>query len=225
MKIVAKKTYDRTVLDVNIELEEHKIYALIGANGSGKSTLLKSLSSIVNVDDDSIIDIPFKKNDIYYMPQMPYSFDLSVYSNIKLGIPTNYSVGQKIYCKYRIDTMLKDIDLFRLKKANASTLSGGEKQKMVLVRSLVINHDVLLLDEPTSAMDINATLQAEELIKKYKEEFNGTIILATHSIKQAQRLADTVIFLDNGEVKEIANAQTFIDSPQSNELKDFLQKI
>lgn len=225
MKIVAKKTYDRTVLDVNIELEEHKIYALIGANGSGKSTLLKSLSSIVNVDDDSIIDIPFKKNDIYYMPQMPYSFDLSVYSNIKLGIPTNYSVGQKIYCKYRIDTMLKDIDLFRLKKANASTLSGGEKQKMALVRSLVINHDLLLLDEPTSAMDINATLQAEELIKKYKEEFNGTIILATHSIKQAQRLADTVIFLDNGEVKEIADAQTFIDSPQSNELKDFLQKI
>ena len=225
MKMVAKKTYDRTVLDVNIELEEHKIYALIGANGSGKSTLLKSLSSIVNVDDDSIIDIPFKKNDIYYMPQMPYSFDLSVYSNIKLGIPTNYSVGQKIYCKYRIDTMLKDIDLFRLKKANASTLSGGEKQKMALVRSLVINHDLLLLDEPTSAMDINATLQAEELIKKYKEEFNGTIILATHSIKQAQRLADTVIFLDNGEVKEIADAQTFIDSPQSNELKDFLQKI
>ena len=225
MKIVAKKTYDRTVLDVNIELEEHKIYALIGANGSGKSTLLKSLSSIVNVDDDSIIDIPFKKNDIYYMPQMPYSFDLSVYSNIKLGIPTNYSVGQKIYCKYRIDTMLKDIDLFRLKKANASTLSGGEKQKMALVRSLVINHDLLLLDEPTSAMDINATLQAEELIKKYKEEFNGTIILATHSIKQAQRLADTVLFLDNGEVKEIADAQTFIDSPQSNELKDFLQKI
>ena len=225
MKIVAKKTYDRTVLDVNIELEEHKIYALIGANGSGKSTLLKSLSSIVNVDDDSIIDIPFKKNDIYYMPQMPYSFDLSVYSNIKLGIPTNYSVGQKIYCKYRIDAMLKDIDLFRLKKANASTLSGGEKQKMALVRSLVINHDLLLLDEPTSAMDINATLQAEELIKKYKEEFNGTIILATHSIKQAQRLADTVIFLDNGEVKEIADAQTFIDSPQSNELKDFLQKI
>ena len=225
MKIVAKKTYDRTVLDVNIELEEHKIYALIGANGSGKSTLLKSLSSIVNVDDDSIIDIPFKKNDIYYMPQMPYSFDLSVYSNIKLGIPTNYSVGQKIYCKYRIDTMLKDIDLFRLKKANASTLSGGEKQKMALVRSLVINHDLLLLDEPTSAMDINATLQAEELIKKYKEGFNGTIILATHSIKQAQRLADTVIFLDNGEVKEIADAQTFIDSPQSNELKDFLQKI
>lgn len=225
MKIVAKKTYDRTVLDVNIELEEHKIYALIGANGSGKSTLLKSLSSIVNVDDDSIIDIPFKKNDIYYMPQMPYSFDLSVYSNIKLGIPTNYSVGQKIYCKYRIDTMLKDIDLFRLKKANASTLSGGEKQKMALVRSLVINHDLLLLDEPTSAMDINATLQAEELIKKYKEEFNGTIILATHSIKQAQRLADTVIFLDNGEVKEIADAQTFIDSSQSNELKDFLQKI
>ena len=225
MKIVAKKTYDRTVLDVNIELEEHKIYALIGANGSGKSTLLKSLSSIVNVDDDSIIDIPFKKNDIYYMPQMPYSFDLSVYSNIKLGIPTNYSVGQKIYCKYRIDTMLKNIDLFRLKKANASTLSGGEKQKMALVRSLVINHDLLLLDEPTSAMDINATLQAEELIKKYKEEFNGTIILATHSIKQAQRLADTVIFLDNGEVKEIADAQTFIDSSQSNELKDFLQKI
>lgn len=225
MKIVAKKSYDRKVLDINIELEEHKIYALIGANGSGKSTLLKALSSIIKIDDGSTIDMPFKNNDIYYMPQMPYSFDLSVYNNIKIGIPTNYSVGQKIYCKYRIDTMLKDIDLFHLKKANATTLSGGERQKMALVRSLVINHPLLLLDEPTSAMDINATLQAEDLIKKYKEEFNGTIILATHSIKQAQRLADTVLFLDNGEIKEIADAQTFIDSPQSNELKDFLQKI
>ncbi len=225
MKIVAKKTFDRKVLDVDVQLEEHKIYALIGANGSGKSTLLKVLSSVINPDTDSSIDIPFKNNEVYYMPQMPYTFDLSVYNNIKLGIPLKYSTGEKIYCKYRIDTMLKTIDLYQLRKANAQTLSGGERQKMALIRSLVIRHDLLLLDEPTSAMDINATLKAEELIKKYKEEFDGTIIMATHSIKQAQRLADVVLFLDNGEIKEIADAQTFIDHPQSDELKDFLQKI
>ena len=225
MKIVAKKTFDRKVLDVNIELEEHKIYALIGANGSGKSTLLKVLSSVINPDTDSSIDIPFKKDEVYYMPQMPYTFDLSVYNNIKLGIPLKSSPGEKIYCKYRIETMLKTIDLNQLRKANAQTLSGGEKQKMALIRSLVVKHDLLLLDEPTSAMDINATLKAEELIQKYKEEFDGTIIMATHSIKQAQRLADVVLFLDEGEIKEIADAQTFIDHPQSDELKDFLQKI
>ena len=225
MKIVAKKTFDRKVLDVDIQLEEHKIYALIGANGSGKSTLLKVLSSVINPDTDSSIDIPFKNDEVYYMPQMPYTFDLSVYNNIKLGIPLKYSTGEKIYCKYRIDTMLKTIDLYQLRKANAQTLSGGERQKMALIRSLVVRHNLLLLDEPTSAMDINATLKAEELIKKYKEEFDGTIIMATHSIKQAQRLADVVLFLDNGEIKEIADAQTFIDHPQSDELKDFLQKI
>ena len=225
MKIVAKKTFDRKVLDVNIELEEHKIYALIGANGSGKSTLLKVLSSVINPDTDSSIDIPFKNDEVYYMPQMPYTFDLSVYNNIKLGIPLKSSPGEKIYCKYRIDTMLKTIDLNQLRKANAQTLSGGEKQKMALIRSLVVKHALLLLDEPTSAMDINATLKAEELIQKYKEEFDGTIIMATHSIKQAQRLADVVLFLDEGEIKEIADAQTFIDHPQSDGLKDFLQKI
>ena len=225
MKIIAKKTFDRKVLDVNIELEEHKIYALIGANGSGKSTLLKVLSSVIKPDGDSSIDTPFKNDEIYYMPQMPYTFDLSVYNNIKLGIPLKSSLGEKIYCKYRIDTMLKTIDLNQLRKANAQTLSGGEKQKMALIRSLVVKHDLLLLDEPTSAMDINATLKAEELIQKYKEEFDGTIIMATHSIKQAQRLADVVLFLDEGEIKEIADAQTFIDHPQSDELKDFLQKI
>ena len=225
MKIVAKKTFDRKVLDADVQLEEHKIYALIGANGSGKSTLLKVLSSVINPDTDSSIDIPFKNDEVYYMPQMPYTFDLSVYNNIKLGIPLKYSTGEKIYCKYRIDTMLKTIDLYQLRKANAQTLSGGERQKMALIRSLVVRHNLLLLDEPTSAMDINATLKAEELIQKYKEEFDGTIIMATHSIKQAQRLADVVLFLDNGEIKEIADAQTFIDHPQSDELKDFLQKI
>ena len=225
MKIVAKKTFDRKVLDADVQLEEHKIYALIGANGSGKSTLLKVLSSVINPDTDSSIDIPFKNDEVYYMPQMPYTFDLSVYNNIKLGIPLKYSTGEKIYCKYRIDTMLKTIDLYQLRKANAQTLSGGERQKMALIRSLVVRHNLLLLDEPTSAMDINATLKAEELIKKYKEEFDGTIIMATHSIKQAQRLADVVLFLDNGEIKEIADAQTFLDHPQSDELKDFLQKI
>ena len=225
MNIVAKKTFDRKVLDVDIQLEEHKIYALIGANGSGKSTLLKVLSSVIKPDGDSSIDTPFKNDEIYYMPQMPYTFDLSVYNNIKLGIPLKSSPGERIYCKYRIDTMLKTIDLYQLRKANAQTLSGGEKQKMALIRSLVIKHDLLLLDEPTSAMDINATIKAEELIQKYKEEFDGTIIMATHSIKQAQRLADVVLFLDEGEIKEIADAQTFIDHPQSDELKDFLQKI
>lgn len=223
MNLDIKKTYDRVVLDINIELEEHKIYALIGANGSGKSTLLKSLSSVIKPDSNSAVDMSFK--DIYYMPQTPYTFDLSVVNNIKLGIPTTLSLGEKIYCKYEIDNMMKTIDLYQLRKANAKTLSGGEKQKMALIRSLALKHDLLLLDEPTSAMDINATIKAEDLIRNYKEKNNNTIIIATHSIRQAERLADIVLYLENGQIKEIADAHTFIDSPQTQELKDFLQKV
>ena len=74
-------------------------------------------------------------------------------------------------------------------------------------------------------MDINATIKAEDLIREYKEKNNNTIIIATHSIRQAERLADTVLYLENGQIKEIADAHTFIDSPQTQELKDFLQKV
>lgn len=223
MKLDIKKTYDKVVLDVNIELEEHKIYALIGANGSGKSTMLKSLSSVIKPDSNSKIDMSFK--DIYYMPQNPFTFDLSVFNNIKLGIPTALSFGEKLYCKYEIENMMRTIDLYQLRKANAKTLSGGEKQKMALLRSLVLKHDLLLLDEPTSAMDINATIKAEDIIREYKEKHNNTIIIATHSIRQAERLADVVLYIENGQIKEIADAHTFIDSPQTQELKDFLLKI
>ncbi len=223
MELNIKKTYDRVVLDVNIELNEHKIYALIGANGSGKSTLLKVLSSVIKPDNDSTMNMSFK--DIYYMPQNPYPFDLSVYNNIKLGIPQKYKITEKMYCKYEIDNMMKAIDLYKLRKSNAKLLSGGEKQKMALIRSLVLDHDLLLLDEPTSAMDINASIKTEELIKTYKEKNNNTIIIATHSIRQAERLADTILYIEDGKIKEIADAHTFIDHPQTQELKEFLLKV
>lgn len=225
MELKIKKTYDRVVLDVDIKLEEHKKYALIGANGSGKSTLLKSLSSVVKPDNTSSFNSAYSSKDIYYMPQDAFTFDLSVLNNIKLGIPTSFSRVEKIYCKYEIDNMLKAIDLYRLRKSNAKTLSGGERQKMTLVRSLIIKHDLLLLDEPTSAMDINATLKAEELIRSYKEKHNNTIIMATHSINQAQRLADVILYIESGQIKEIADAKEFIDHPHTQELKDFLQKV
>ena len=96
---------------------------------------------------------------------------------------------------------------------------------MALIRSIFTKKDLLLLDEPTSAMDIKSTLDAEKIIKDYHMQFGCTIIFATHSINQAERLADEILFLSNGELIEKTNAKTFITSPQTDELKNFLLQI
>jgi len=216
---LTKKYGERLVLDVQLTFEKGKKYALIGANGSGKSTLLKLISKIEKPTSGSTDSI--KDNDICYMTQTSYAFDMSLKSNIFIACPT---FKEKVFYNDRVYSLISKMGLWDLRYKNASKLSGGETQRMALARSLVQKHDILLLDEPTSAMDLGATAIAERVLSEYYLEYSPTIIFATHSIKQAERFADYVIFLKDGKVKEIADAKDFISNPQSEELKAFLNQ-
>ena len=207
-----KKQYGKTVaLDVDRTFEEGKIYAIIGNNGSGKSTFLNVLSKAIPFDGESNC-----AKDVLYMPQTVYNFDFSVKRNVLLF------VGKKEEEKRRAaEERMRKIGLDALEKKNAKKLSGGEKQKTALLRTLTQNCSVLLLDEPTSSMDVTATQIAEDMILDYQKKTNCTVFLVTHSVAQAERLADEILFFDAGKVVE--SGKDITKNPASDQLHAFLQ--
>ena len=150
------KTYDgRKVLDFpGMELENGKIYAVIGANGSGKSTFAKCLAGIIGADKkDAFFD---KEYSVGYMPQKSYPFAMSVEKNIALG-------GTDIV---RRDQLMDKLQITHLAKKKANRLSGGETARMALARVFMKSFDVLILDEPTAAMDVELSSISEDLMKE-----------------------------------------------------------
>ena len=183
------KTYDgRKVLDFpGMELESGKIYAVIGANGSGKSTFAKCLAGIIHADKKgTFFD---KEYSVGYMPQKSYPFAMSVEKNIALG-------GTDIV---RRDQLMDKLQITHLAKKKANRLSGGETARMALARVFMKSFDVLILDEPTAAMDVELSSVSEDLMKEYCKETGCAMIVITHSLQQAKRVADEVLFFYKGE--------------------------
>lgn len=214
MKIEAfTKTYDgcRVLNFPGMEFKSGKIYAVIGANGSGKSTFAKCLAGIVPADKkEKMID---KKYSVGYMPQKSYAFAMSVEKNIALG-----GVDEA-----RAHALMEQLKLTHLAKKKANRLSGGETARMALARVLMKKFDVLILDEPTAAMDIEMSSLSEELISAYCKEHGCTVVLITHSLQQAKRVADEVLFFDKGELAESGAKEQVLNTPQQAETKRFLE--
>ena len=188
-----KKTYNnQVVLDIeNFSLEEGKIYAIIGPNGSGKSTLAKIIAGLL-IDDSGIkkkiIDDNGKALDVSYLPQKPYIFDLSLEKNLLLN-------GND---KEKCDEMIKKFDIGYLRGKNAKKFSGGEQQKMGLARLMMKDYDLVILDEPTSAMDEISKTRAIDIIKEYAK--NKTLIMITHDLSKVNDIADYTIRLECGKI-------------------------
>ena len=209
---IIKKYGDRTVLDIDASFEPAKIYAVIGKNGSGKSTFLNALCAQIRFDG-------YVKGirDFVYMPQTVYNFDFSVKRNITLFLPLK-DKSQSIVAK----RMAKEIGLDPLLKKNARLLSGGEAQKTALLRTLLRPADILLLDEPTSSMDSASTLIAEQMITDYHRQGMRTVFFVTHSVSQAERIANEILFFDNGKIVECGPGIT--KDPQTEQLRAYLNE-
>lgn len=213
-----KKDYDgKNILDIpRLCLEEGKLYAVIGSNGCGKSTLAKLLAGVLRADSKEF-GISFGMADgwtqgtIGYLPQKPFAFNMSLERNIGLMRGDN--------CQQ----LMEQLKLDALKKKNAKLLSGGEAQKMALARILSKSFSVLILDEPTSAMDIESTLVSEQLIKEYQKNNGSTVVLITHQLNQAKRTADNVIFLHQGQLLEQGPAVQVLEKPESSVIKSFIE--
>lgn len=212
-----KSYHTKTVLSFpEFQFSPGTIYAVIGTNGSGKSTLARILAGILPADrTGALFDLPFRS--IGYLPQKPYAFHMSVEKNILLN-----TKKADAFQKEKASAYMEHLQLTHLRKENAATLSGGETARMALARLLMQDYSFLILDEPCAAMDMQSTLQSEQLLLRYRNEHNCTMLLITHSLKQAQRIADEILFLHNGTLAEYGSAQTCLDHPSSRELSEFL---
>lgn len=213
-----KRYGEKTVLKIDeFNFIPNKIYAIIGTNGCGKSTLLKMIAGIVKSDAGRKTNVDCGGKKIVFMPQKNHAFKMSVEKNILVSTGKN---REKLELLHRLMEIMK-ID--HLKNQSASKLSGGETARMVLCRTLMTGADIVLLDEPTAAMDIESTILSEKLICNYKKEHEATIVMVTHSVGQARRIADEVIFMKDGRIAEFGSADKVLVSPDDPETKRFLE--
>ena len=213
MKISAfSKTYDGIgVLDFpGMELKPGTVYAIIGANGSGKSTFAKILAGILPADrKGKLMDAAA----VGYMPQKNYAFRMSAKSNILLN-------GKE---KARAESLMDALQIRHLEKKRADKLSGGETARMALARLMMRSYDVVILDEPTAAMDMETTSLSEDLILRYVKETGCALILVTHSLQQARRVADEVLYFHKGRLLEYGAKESVLYEPVTAETRQFLE--
>lgn len=213
MKIEAfSKSYEGvTVLDFpGMELQKGKIYAVIGANGSGKSTFAKVLAGILNADKKGKTG---NYGRVGYMPQKHYAFRMTTKANILLG-------GKN---EKRAWDLMEALQLRALENKRADKLSGGETARMALARLMMGCYDLVILDEPTAAMDMETTLLSEQLILNYVQETGCALILVTHSLQQARRIADEVLYFCRGKLWESGTKEQVLKKPVKEETRRFLE--
>jgi tungstate transport system ATP-binding protein len=213
---ITKRYEGRTILDVpQLTFEAGKRYALIGVNGSGKSTLLRLLAGTLKPDSGEIKGVPLA--DMGYMPQSPYAFSFSVHKNVDIALQKTAQLAESALA------VLKTVGLSDLAHARGNKLSGGETQRMAFARMIGQPRALLLLDEPTSSMDIRGTDQIEALLLKYAAANACMVIFSTHSPAQALRLAQEVVYLDQGKVVEQGCVEQVINNPRMDSTRLFLQ--
>ncbi len=237
MRVVIKdlvKTYDeKLILDnINLDIRDRSGIAIIGASGAGKSTLLRLMSLIETPDFGSICvndhHLDEIKEDVYYK-KIGFVFQshtlfphLTVLRNITL-------ILEKVHGKSEEDAnqiamkLLTKFDLAEHIDKRASQLSGGQSQRVSIVRSLALNPEVMFLDEPTSALDPVLTQEVLQTILKLRDEHMNFVIV-THEILFAKKAADYIIFMKDGKIIEMGDV-SILDHPNTDELKDYLSNV
>ncbi len=225
--------------DINIEIPEKSITALIGPSGCGKSTFLKTLDrmndllpdvkitgSVLYKDEDIFdpsVDVSELRRQVGMVFQKPNPFPMSIYDNIAYG-PRTHGVKNKAKLDEIVEKSLRGAAIWdevkdRLKK-NALGLSGGQQQRLCIARALAVEPEVLLMDEPTSALDPISTSKIEELAMELKEKY--TIVIVTHNMQQAVRISDHTAFFLLGELVEYGKTEKLFSQPQDKRTEDYI---
>jgi len=214
-----KKEYmGRCVLEIkSLRFELGKRYALLGANGSGKSTLLRIIAGVVEASAGTVMTNITGKREMGYLPQAPYGFSFSVLQNVLIAMEKNKSNIE------RAKEAIEAVGMSALIDVGASKLSGGETQRMAFARMIAMPRKLLLLDEPTAATDLRGIDLIEAALLRYCSDNLCTVVFATHSPAQALRLADEIVFLEQGAVAEQGETRQIINEPQSRAVQDFLK--
>ena len=215
IKDLEKSYKGRCVLSVDsLNISKGETVLLAGANGSGKSTLLKIIADVVKSDKGQCI----KNGSVLYLPQQSIGFDMSCFDNLLFGVKKTEENKEKAL------SLLKTAGLYELSNNNAKKLSGGEKQRLALCRVMMRSCDILLLDEPTSAVDTIGARLIENMIRDYKKENDCTVIISLHSPALAKSLGGRMLLLSKGSIIEDGNTEKVIKNPTSEQGKEFLSQ-
>ena len=222
-----------------MEIPKQEVTAFIGPSGCGKSTFLKTLNRMndlvdgvkingkVLLDGEDIygsdVDTTLLRKKVGMVFQQPNPFPMSIYDNIAYG-PRIHGIRNKIQLDEIVESSLRGAAIFdevkdRLKKS-ALGLSGGQQQRLCIARALAVKPDVLLMDEPTSALDPISTLKIEELMSELKK--NYTVVIVTHNMQQATRIADNTAFFLVGEMVEMNKTEALFSRPMDKRTEDYI---
>ncbi len=225
---------------VNMQIPEKKVTAIIGPSGCGKTTLLKSLNRMVELVEDSrvegqvlldgvniyddTIDLTELRKRVGMVFQKPNPLPKSIYENIAYG-PRIHGINDKKELDRIVEKCLKEAGLWDEVKDrlndSAFNLSIGQQQRLCIARALAVNPEVLLMDEPCSALDPRSTMKVEELIEKLRGTY--TIVIVTHNMQQAQRISDYTAFIYYGKLIEFGPTEDIFLNPREKLTRDYIK--
>ena len=225
--------------NVNLEIKPNQVTALIGPSGCGKSTFLRTLNRMndlipsVKIDGEIVldgkniyapdVDVVNLRKQVGMVFQRPNPFPMSIFDNIAYG-PKVHGIKDKKILSELVEKSLKGAALWSevSDRVNRSALglSGGQQQRLCIARLLAVEPEVLLMDEPCSALDPISTLRVEELIHELKEKY--TIIIVTHNMQQAARVSDHTAFFLNGEIVEYDATDVIFTNPKDKRTEDYI---
>lgn len=225
--------------NVNLQIMENRITALIGPSGCGKSTFIRTINRMyehvldtkiegtIHLDKENVLapdyDVTELRKKVGMVFQKPNPFPKSIYENVIYG-PRKHGLKNKGQLDLIVERSLKKAALWDEVKdrlhSSALGLSGGQQQRLCIARCLAVDPEVLLMDEPTSALDPIATLKIEDLFQALREEY--TIVIVTHSMQQAARISDNTAFFLNGEIIESGITDDLFTKPKDSRTEDYI---
>lgn len=237
IKNLKKQFGEKIIFDnVNVAVQKGEVISVIGPSGAGKSTFLRAINMLdaptsgkVNFEDQDLTNLSEKELDQLRekMGMVFQSFNLfpnlSVIENIKLAPVKVKNISGKEATE-TAEKLLAQVGLADKGTVYPDSLSGGQKQRVAIARALAMSPDVLLFDEPTSALDPEMVGEVLGVMKKLAED-GMTMIVVTHEMGFAREVADTVWFMADGGIQEIATPQSFFDKPKTKRAQEFLEKV
>ncbi|WP_377070853.1 phosphate ABC transporter ATP-binding protein PstB [Natribaculum luteum] len=229
---------EQALQSVDIEIPEKRVTAVIGPSGCGKSTFLRCINRMndlvdaarvegellfdgKNVYDDDVDPVALRRK-IGMVFQSPNPFPKSIYDNVAYGLEVQGktdNVDEKVHRALERAALLDEVE-GRLDESGLE-LSGGQQQRLCIARAIAPDPEVLLMDEPASALDPVATSQIEDLIEELAEDY--TVVIVTHNMQQAARISDkTAVFLTGGELAEFGDTARIFENPESQRVEDYI---
>jgi phosphate transport system ATP-binding protein len=229
----------RALVDINLKFADRSITALIGPSGCGKSTLLRVLNRMyalypgqratgeVRLDGESIfapsVDVASLRYRVGMVFQKPTPFPMTIFDNVSFGLHLEQRIS-RAHAAERVEAALRDAALWDEVKDklrdDARSLSGGQQQRLCIARTIAVQPEVMLFDEPTAALDPISTLRVEELLQSLRERY--CIIIVTHNLQQAARVSNVTAFMYLGELVEIGPTGQIFTAPKNRRTDDYV---